>query len=57
MGGCNCVTGKLEAEELDDQRIQEISKFKKNNPKYYNYNLKIYSKQNKKQSQAFKKGN
>ena len=57
MGGCNCVTGKAEAEELDDQRIQEISKFKKNNPKYYNYNLKIYSKQNKKQSQAFKKGN
>ena len=36
MGGCNCGTGKAEAEELDDQRIQEISKFKKNNPKYYN---------------------
>ena len=24
--GCNCVTGKLEAPEIDDQRIQHISK-------------------------------
>ena len=31
MGGCNCVTGKPEVAELDDQRIQQISKFLKNN--------------------------
>ena len=25
--GCNCVTGKAEAEEIDDQRVQQISKY------------------------------
>ena len=29
MGGCNCVTGKLEVAELDDQRIQQIGKILK----------------------------
>ena len=27
--GCNCVIGKNEAPEIDDQRIQQISKYKK----------------------------
>ena len=29
--GCNCVTGKAEAEEIDDQRIQQLSKKEKYN--------------------------
>ncbi len=29
MGGCNCVTGKPEVAELDDQRIQQIGKILK----------------------------
>ena len=29
--GCNCVTGRTEASEIDDQKIQQISKLIKKN--------------------------
>ena len=29
--GCNCVTGRTEVDEIDDQKVQQISKLIKKN--------------------------